>query len=151
MSSINPITNPNPLSSHLTCDIKKSMYSRELISLSVAYRGDPQLFLSYVQYQETADQKQSFSFSKKYITDVRVLRLYKLFGRICPICPKMTGLITNGPKLMKWNSPHDINSVTAIETLRSGGKAHLKAIVHVSPNLLKHAQLLKLHYGRKGG
>jgi hypothetical protein len=75
-----------------------------------------------------------------------------LFGRArAPICAKMTGLIRNGPMLLKWNLTRDSNSVTAIETLRSGGKAHLKALAHVLPNLLKQAQLLKLHYGREGG
>jgi hypothetical protein len=49
--------------------------------------------------------------------------------------------------LSEWNSTHDVTSVTALETLSSltpptyrcyGGKvtAHLKAIAHVSQNLL---------------
>jgi hypothetical protein len=63
----------------------------------------------------------------------------------------MTGIFRNGPILFKWNSTRDINSVTAIETLRSGGKAHLKALAHVSPNLLKQERLLKLYYGGREG
>jgi hypothetical protein len=31
----------------------------------------------------------------------------------------MTGLLINGPNLLKWNSTHDVNSVTALETLSS--------------------------------
>jgi hypothetical protein len=31
----------------------------------------------------------------------------------------MSGLIINGPILLKWISTHDVNTVTAIETLSS--------------------------------
>jgi hypothetical protein len=31
----------------------------------------------------------------------------------------MTGLIMNGPMLLKWNCTHDANLVTALETMRS--------------------------------
>jgi hypothetical protein len=45
---------------------------------------------------------------------------YKFFGRTWALrCAKMRGLIINGPMLLKWNSTHNANSVTALETLRS--------------------------------
>jgi hypothetical protein len=53
----------------------------------------------------------------------------------------MTGLITNGLMLLKWNSTHEVSSVTVLDTLElrlpanlcSGGKtiAHLKVMAHV--------------------
>jgi hypothetical protein len=58
----------------------------------------------------------------------------------------MTGLIANGLMLLKWNSAHDVSSVTSTRrtelhlpaNLCSGGKAiaHLKVMAYVSPNLL---------------
>jgi hypothetical protein len=64
----------------------------------------------------------------------------------------MRGLIINDPVLLKWNSAQDVNSVTALLTVRhaylptstyAGSKATacLKAIAHVSPNLLNQTLL----------
>jgi hypothetical protein len=75
-----------------------------------------------------------------------------LFGRTrAPICATNDRPNYKRTMLLKWNPTRDINSVTASETLRSDGKAHLKALAHVSPNLLKQTQLLELHYGGREG
>jgi hypothetical protein len=48
------------------------------------------------------------------------MKMYKLFNRTWLLtCVKMKGLIINWPMLLKWNTIHDINSVTALETLSS--------------------------------
>jgi hypothetical protein len=68
------------------------------------------------------------------------------FRWLCSLrCKKMIGLVINWSVWLKLYSKQDVNSVTALDTelrlganLCSGGKAtaHLKAIAHVSSNLL---------------